>query len=482
MMVVVPFFKGDVHRVVENLKWCIELDKRVLFECLLSIESGADASEVLVLTEQYFSRVNQFAYAGWEGEKRWPIPQNYAFQTTARYVSEAFKTQWLWWESDAIPLKAGWLREIDNEYHRSGRPFMGSVNYSVNYMHGVAVYPHNCEDYSIALLLAHKAPFDVVAGKDIASHRHDASHLFQHVWEWTPGEAPSFFNASSLSFIKKSAVLFHRNKDGTLIKRLMECGGISGIVASVSERLRSWSEPKFVHVVERHRSNNCDNNSRIRHAFDSWIGLYQTGQVRPCHVWDYPRNSSQLGDNRDLPYLKDVLRRGLDMAKPGGIVLLTNDDTVLHPKVLGLVSDALKKVSAVCSFRLNVRPGQLPVMFNGESSKCGKSDLGRDLFAFRKEWLETHWHEIPDFLLGEMEWDLILAMMLREEHKVISTRESLLVPLPPSEIPLGYVFHELHERLWNKMHYNNPAKEWNRHLSKTWCDARGQEYPIVVSK
>lgn len=232
---------------------------------------------------------------------------------------------------------------------------------------------------------------------------------------------------------------------------------------------------KFIHVLERHRQPDADSERRVTNAFWSWAYHYERGML-PCHVWEYPRSARTIGDPRDLPYLKDVLQEGLKMAaQPDDILLLTNDDTVLHRRIVSALTTMLKRgVDAVSSFRINFEREDMPATDTpvAKIRQWGEACLGRDLFAFRAEWLKLNWNAIPDFLLGELEWDLVLATMVRCAAEVMTTKMNLSIQQPKCELDRGYVIHENHARNWtNERFAKAPAKiHNNRHMAEFFAD------------
>lgn len=240
MLVVLPFHEGDRHLTEKNLSWAIQLDKQTQYECLLSYDNDTSIGEVQSLAEKYFNKVHTHRYDAWPGEKRWPFPQNNAFQKTARYIPTKFKDWWMWWESDMVPLKPGWLRTIEDEYLKAGKAFMGSVVGPYNHINGAGCYPNNVAVYSQRMMLAYSNPWDVEGAPDIQQHKHDASHLFHHLWFWQ-NHLPTFPDQESLKIILPTAVTFHRSKDGTLVDRLREN---TGIKAWVKNLLPSKAEPQ----------------------------------------------------------------------------------------------------------------------------------------------------------------------------------------------------------------------------------------------
>lgn len=226
---------------------------------------------------------------------------------------------------------------------------------------------------------------------------------------------------------------------------------------------------RFIHVLERHVQRTPDDERRVLNAFWSWVYHYQQGTTIPCHVWEYPRSARAIGDKRDLPYLKDILSAGLSMAAAkDDIILLTNDDTVLHRKVTRALKRMLENVDACSSFRMNFEQDKMPDTNTavGKIRQWGESCLGRDLFAFRAEWLTLNWDAIPDMLAGEIEWDLVFAALVRIAAGVETKKANFSSQNPKCELDRGYVLHQNHERFWmSKEMETAPAKIHNNRLA-----------------
>lgn len=224
--------------MVKNLKWCQMMEPSVPFECLLAYDTDTPANaiaEVEALANSYFSKVNKFCH-GAPKMKTWPYAPNHAWQSVAFEVSMKYGQPWFWWESDAAPLRKGWINELWEEYKRGGKPFMGHVVKGVvptGHINGVSIYPPKVSQYSSEAFLHLNKAWDVVLGRDVVGKAlgHHAPHLIQHCWnlskERAPtngeGTCPSFANWGEIeNTVDFRCVLFHRCKDGTLIDRLIE--------------------------------------------------------------------------------------------------------------------------------------------------------------------------------------------------------------------------------------------------------------------
>lgn len=226
--------------------------------------------------------------------------------------------------------------------------------------------------------------------------------------------------------------------------------------------------PYIFHLVEQHPTN----DPRISRARQSWSTLYNHGEMIPIHVKDCELNARHLGDKRDLPMLRLILARGRKVAKPDDLIVLTNSDSLLHPTLLLFLRQL--RQPAACSFRVNING---PVAINlppAILARRYRPDYGRDLFVFTGAWLGEHWKDIPDCFLGELEFDLILAVLIRRSMGIETKTTRDFHTLTKAELPLGYVLHERHAASWlNPINLESPAKLWNKTMARAWYEDHG---------
>lgn len=160
----------------------------------------------------------------------WPVNANLAFQRAVRHIDEHIKTPFMWCEVDCVPLKPGWWDAWEAEYKACGKPFMGFVVREPFHLSGNAVYPPNFCKYTPHPLLCEEVAWDVVDSAKVLPHTHHTK-LYHHQWFYGvppqpvgtySAEATHFATLDDLRIISQDAVLFHRNKDGSLIDRLRE--------------------------------------------------------------------------------------------------------------------------------------------------------------------------------------------------------------------------------------------------------------------
>lgn len=515
LLVAIPVCHKDVHLVERNLERCIQIDGKTQHHAVICHDG--DIPErlpgIISKAEAYFAKVSVFAYSPWRGIKDWPCPQNNAWQNVVRMVAVHYGTSeysaWLWWEADATPLKSGWLDVLKTAYLKSKTPFFGNIVEGRGHMNGVALYPFNVNHYCTNALLAKTVPFDVVLsseckrGKSLGAGNDYIAHSLKRYG----GDEPGQLDSTLISSLPDTVVLFH---GCTMGNKLIEdsLDAVPKEKPSLMQVLTAWrcksgkysassndigapsytftistGRPTLWHVTERHKTDNSDSERRMVQAEDSWVELYKRLEMKPCHVWRYPRSSKAIGDSRDLPFLKDILCAGLTMCRNDDVVVWTNDDTILHPEVCDSVLSILSKTDACSSFRVNFDKGKLPQLDLAPEKirALGKFDLGRDLFAFKASWLIRNWNYIPDFFLGELEFDLVLAVLIRKMAGQATTKADIHEPNPACELERGYLLHEMHTRGWvTKEHEKSPAKLWNQNLCRSFYSDNG--FHALISK
>jgi hypothetical protein len=221
MLIVVPVASSDLPLAILNLKLAAKLDAKCSLPCLISAPNGLDITELETLVREWSpDSLPSFRYDDWQGDQSWPSPQNWAWQSTARFVASITPAPqgWFWWEADATPLKSGWFSKLSKAYLEGKKPFAGHI---VNgpghgHMNGVAIYPADARPYSSNAFLTRRAPFDRVLAQSInSSHIHAINELISHhVKDGRSSFVTTPENASEL--LASTAVIHHGSSDGSL--------------------------------------------------------------------------------------------------------------------------------------------------------------------------------------------------------------------------------------------------------------------------
>lgn len=231
-------------------------------------------------------------------------------------------------------------------------------------------------------------------------------------------------------------------------------------VATVKEK------GQIVHVYSSYAHRDRDAKARFEAAKRTWEdSLYRHG-VLAVPVTKTKRDSREIGDDRAVPFLKEILLAGMDACESDeSLVIFTNDDTLLEKGVLEAVANHCGNYGACCSFRYQKDS-------TGRKYKKAFKDGGRDLFAFKKKWLKNHLRNFPDYYLGATDWDYFLPAYMRHILKEPMIEGTLSEECDKVEIPMGYVSHEWHDAFWCRSEnmYSNPTQLHNIGLTRKYFE------------
>lgn len=237
MKVLLPFYQGDAWLLDKNLMWYKELDDKLDYDCFLCADQTVNIDGYALLASTIFRSVKTIRFKRHK-HSHWPWQQNNVFLNSAMAMSNQ-KEPWAWIETDATPLKRGWLKTLEEEYIKGKKPFGGHWNPATGIFNGVAIYPPNISRFAPKLLLAplinakdpkglpYQPPWDFYGSKEVEPHLHKMNHVMQHLWDDEHGKCPSFPDGDRVTeLVRPEVVIFHRCKDGSLIDRLKDPGRI----------------------------------------------------------------------------------------------------------------------------------------------------------------------------------------------------------------------------------------------------------------
>lgn len=230
MLCVMPWCGREQGRMIELLNWMRDLGGAKSHDVLLVAAKPLtefDKADVMEAAKQVFNSM-ELITTYYEDPRPWPVNANLMFQRAARHVHEHRKVPWFLNEPDCIPLKPGWLDTLESTYKVCGKPFMGCIVTEPRHLTGNAIYPADFQNHSFNAMLTETVPWDVIDMEKILPKTHHTT-LYQHAWNWNVPAQPAqqyndvgthFASIDDLSFLRPDAVIFHRNKDGSLIKQL----------------------------------------------------------------------------------------------------------------------------------------------------------------------------------------------------------------------------------------------------------------------
>lgn len=191
------------------------------------MELGGCPANIEELARKSFEKVEKVPDR--EGLTGWPEGPNSCFRQGAWHFFGR-QQDWLNMESDCWPITDGpeWMDYIERDWNQAkkeGKFFMGDLlpggNGYAEHMSGNAVWSWQTPNFSAKTVQAVNAAYDIVDPGPIVANM-QRTPLIQDIFTHPPGLVPTFKDFESLAIIRPSAVLFHRNKDFTLIRRIRE--------------------------------------------------------------------------------------------------------------------------------------------------------------------------------------------------------------------------------------------------------------------
>lgn len=219
-MVIGLAYAKDFEQAFKLLKWIGFLSEKdgfsmqketIILVPSLHAQAKEAHAEFVSMAEDIFLNAHVHALKA-EDERGWPQSCNFMFSEALQFVEEHLKDDMLWLEPDAIPIVRDWYSQIQDEYGKGGKPFMGSfVPGFKPHMTGIAVYGKDWRQLAPELVQNTPAPWDVYSSEKVVPIAH-FTNLIQHV-----NRKP---NLTSIENLDPKAVIYHQDKVGKLIEEL----------------------------------------------------------------------------------------------------------------------------------------------------------------------------------------------------------------------------------------------------------------------
>ncbi len=171
---------------------------------------------------------------------------------------------------------------------------------------------------------------------------------------------------------------------------------------------------RIIFVYYDNPSNGEEEAERYAAARATWDYHFSQGDVIevPVKPEELTRSSSDLGDTRKVPFIRDLFDAGCALAAPEDLVVVCNSDILLSAGMFPrLIEGVIRGKGATCCQRRRVEPklGRIYKDFLG----C-KTDGGFDVFAVTPAWWKAHREKMPDMFLGREGWDTCFRVLVEE--------------------------------------------------------------------
>lgn len=278
---------------------------------------------------------------------------------------------------------------------------------------------------------------------------------------------------------------WYGSHDGSGTIKAQQSGNLSKLTVGYDFARNSWSsswpgdqsfykcrdfssDPQLLFVFNEYRKNGIEEQRRCDNASLTWQFHFNQGTLLsfPVRDTDLPRSSTELGDSRPVPYVKDLIDYGIRFATQDDIVVLANRDICLTTVAPERITEGVKRGKGFTAAIRRDWPQAPPGLLRRTVMNC-KPDGGFDLFAMTPDWWSRHRDKMPDMLLGREAWDTVLRFMAEDD-----AGKSVYVD--------DVTYHEFHRSFWFKEKLTNPGQIHNRKLAREFFTKRNRnDYDIT---
>jgi hypothetical protein len=360
MNIVFAYHNGDAELALLSAKAITAMGINMRHKATVcAINDTAFLHEITTELKKSFPEVGRIIAQ--DGYNNWPLGPNQMFSDAAAQCY-AVNEPWMFWEPDCVPMKTGWVDDLETEFRKEpailGHKYEGGVATNgkniYNMIVGSAVYPPNFLDfcpsarsldtYNMAYRNAenYPEPWDVRCRWNFMAIGRDCP-LLRTYWksvnyQWKDGKIVFFSENSEAEaiqevtcpdrFISSQAVVIHGCKDGSLHKMAIagfpmpedlmpsDSTGLSDEAKALFDSCEPWTPEKAAQLEKA--AADIPSNS---------MGLDELSG-----------NSRQLEEGAQLVHPQSIpdqewkkLMDSVDHTNPESIIPVREPDTTLQP-------------------------------------------------------------------------------------------------------------------------------------------------------
>lgn len=236
-----------------------------------------------------------------------------------------------------------------------------------------------------------------------------------------------------------------------------------------AEGAKPVMKPKIIFTYYDNHTTDPDEIHRNSVARTTWDFQFSQGDMieLPLRLTDLGRTSTDIGDTRCVPYVRDCFDWGVVHAMPEDIVVYCNRDIGLTATAAARILAGVERGRGVtcCPRRwIHPKPGRI----YKDLVSC-RPDGGFDAFAMTPEWWVKFKMKMPDMLIGREAWDTVFRN-LAEEWADNRPRISVITGDPAqwarSKAYTDHVaYHKTHLSNWIAERLTSPGQKLNRSLA-----------------
>lgn len=172
-------------------------------------------------------------------------------------------------------------------------------------------------------------------------------------------------------------------------------------------------EQKIIYITSQSATEDQNVINRVNLAqksIDEENSIYKNWIINRNPI--FIRNATQIQDV-PLPFVRDMIKVGLNLAKDEDIVVVSNADICVIPKITEKIIKLCSEFGATYSHRYDFKVLN-ELLKQEEDLNNGEKYLGCDFFSFSKKWWNKHGGIFPDMVLGREAWDMIYCRAIKE--------------------------------------------------------------------
>jgi len=234
------------------------------------------------------------------------------------------------------------------------------------------------------------------------------------------------------------------------------------------------NEGNLIHLVSMF-SPKCENDER-RHlyAMNNWYRFYEKGVITPRFIYDneFTRMSKDVGDKRNMPFIKDIIDIGFENLRDEDVIVLTNSDISFTTDAFKYIKKYTKKYGCCFAFRYDSQQMIEDETWYSSHELDAYFDwyVGSDVFAITKAWWKRWGPMYPDLLIGKPNWDWIMRSLMG--YSIIGDKvwNQSLDTIGNIANCGSIIYHEKHESYaeLKDLYFNDKANLWNWKIAYEW--------------
>jgi hypothetical protein len=165
------------------------------------------------------------------------------------------------------------------------------------------------------------------------------------------------------------------------------------------------------HIPYYYISNSEEEKYRNNLALETWLLEYKKGLIpKYSFINQYSVTSKDIGDERILPYVNDIIENGVKYLNDDDVVIFTNLDICFKENFLKEIEACMKLYD--CGYAPRIEAPNIVNINENILFSCPDAKYGSDVFFFKVRWWNKMKSVYPKYFIGCSSWDMILIAFI----------------------------------------------------------------------